>query len=53
MARVKKPAAAPLGWRTLPEAGPDLKFVVRDLQRTFLRVAIESTEKFAKIRASA
>ena len=26
-------------WRTPPEATPDLNFVVRDLQRTFLRVA--------------
>jgi cephalosporin hydroxylase len=26
-------------WRTPPEARPDLNFVVRDLQRTFLRVA--------------
>lgn len=26
-------------WRTPPEARPDLSFVVRDLQRTFLRVA--------------
>ena len=26
-------------WRTPPEARPDLGFVVRDLQRTFLRVA--------------
>ncbi len=26
-------------WRTPPEAKPDLNFVVRDLQRTFLRVA--------------
>jgi cephalosporin hydroxylase len=28
-----------LSWRTPPEALPDLNFVVRDLQRTFLRVA--------------
>jgi cephalosporin hydroxylase len=27
-------------WRSVPEARPDLNFVVRDLQRTFLRVAI-------------
>jgi len=26
-------------WRTPPEARPDLNFVVRDIQRTFLRVA--------------
>lgn len=26
-------------WRTPPEARPDLNFIVRDLQRTFLRVA--------------
>lgn len=26
-------------WRTPPEACPDLNFVVRDLQRTFLRIA--------------
>jgi cephalosporin hydroxylase len=31
--------AAPDGWRTPPEARPDLNFVVRDLQRTFLRIA--------------
>ena len=30
---------APQSWRTPPEACPDLNFVVRDLQRTFLRVA--------------
>jgi cephalosporin hydroxylase len=29
----------PASWRTPPEARPDLNFVVRDLQRTFLRVA--------------
>ena len=29
----------PSNWRTPPEARPDLNFVVRDLQRTFLRVA--------------
>jgi len=30
---------SPDNWRTPPEARPDLNFVVRDLQRTFLRVA--------------
>jgi len=29
----------PAGWRTPPEARPDLNFMVRDLQRSFLRVA--------------
>lgn len=33
------PSAYPSNWRTLTEARPDLNFVVRDLQRTFLRVA--------------
>jgi cephalosporin hydroxylase len=32
-------AAAPTDWRTPPEARPDLNFVVRDLQRAFLRIA--------------
>lgn len=31
--------AGSAGWRTPPEARPDLNFVVRDLQRSFLRVA--------------
>jgi cephalosporin hydroxylase len=29
----------PAAWRTPPEARPDLDFVVKDLQRTFLRIA--------------
>jgi cephalosporin hydroxylase len=33
------PASTSPSWRTSPEARPDLNFVVRDLQRTFLRVA--------------
>ncbi len=36
---MKKPVEALSNWRTSPEARPDLNFVVRDLQRTFLRVA--------------
>ena len=32
-------SAFPSSWRTPPEVRPDLNFVVRDLQRTFLRVA--------------
>ena len=39
MAPMKKPVTAPASWRTPPEARPDFNFVVRDLQRTFLRVA--------------
>lgn len=39
MASMKKPVSHLPGWRTPPEARPDLNFVVRDLQRTFLRVA--------------
>jgi cephalosporin hydroxylase len=39
MARIRKPVATSTGWRTVPEARPDLNYVVRDLQRTFLRVA--------------
>jgi cephalosporin hydroxylase len=33
------PATTSPSWRTPPENRPDLNFVVRDLQRTFLRVA--------------
>jgi cephalosporin hydroxylase len=29
----------PANWRSVPEARPDLNFVARDLQRTFLRLA--------------
>jgi cephalosporin hydroxylase len=36
---MKKSITASLDWRTPPEVRPDLNFVVRDLQRTFLRVA--------------
>jgi len=36
---MKKLVTAPPSWRTPPEDRPDLNFVVRDLQRTFLRVA--------------
>ena len=36
---MKKSIAEPSSWRTPPEARPDLNFVVRDMQRTFLRVA--------------
>ena len=32
-------ALTPASWRTPPETRPDLNFVVRDLQHTFLRVA--------------
>ncbi|MBI4938223.1 MAG: class I SAM-dependent methyltransferase [Nitrosomonadales bacterium] len=35
----RDPTDNPSSWRTPPEARPDLDFVVRDLQRTFLRVA--------------
>lgn len=34
-----KHSAKPASWRTPPDAHSDLNFVVRDLQRTFLRVA--------------
>ena len=36
---MEKPVTTSPNWRTLPEACPDLNFVVRDLQCTFLRVA--------------
>ena len=36
---MKKPVTASLNWRTPLDSRPDLNFVVRDLQRTFLRVA--------------
>lgn len=36
---MKKNVIALPDWRTPPEARPDLNFVVRDMQRTFLRVA--------------
>ncbi len=36
---MKHLVTASADWRTPPEARPDLNFVVRDLQRTFLRVA--------------
>ena len=40
MSRMNYPKTINLsGWRTLPEARPDLNFVVKDLQLTFLRVA--------------
>src|SRR3990172_12237379 len=39
MACMKHLVTASPDWRTPPEARPDLNFVVRDLQRTFLRVA--------------
>jgi hypothetical protein len=39
MTHTKNPVAAPPNWRAPPETRPDLNFVVRDLQRTFLRVA--------------
>jgi cephalosporin hydroxylase len=39
MAHIRKPVATSTDWRTVPEARPDLNYVIRDLQRTFLRVA--------------
>lgn len=39
MARMKNLDTPSPSWRTPPESRPDLNFVVRDLQRTFLRVA--------------
>jgi cephalosporin hydroxylase len=36
---MKKNVTASSSWRTLPEARPDLNFVVRDMQRTFMRVS--------------
>src|ERR1035437_1544105 len=39
IAHMKKHDTTSPSWRTPPEARPDLNFVVRDLQRTFLRVA--------------
>lgn len=39
MARMKNPVIASPNWRTPPEARPDLNFVVKDMQRAFLRVA--------------
>jgi cephalosporin hydroxylase len=35
----KSPTDRQAGWRTPAEARPDLNFAVKDLQRTFLRVA--------------
>jgi cephalosporin hydroxylase len=39
MAPMKNRIIASPHWRTPPEARPDLNFVVKDMQRTFLRVA--------------
>jgi cephalosporin hydroxylase len=39
MVPMKKNVTALPSWRTPPDARPDLNFVVKDLQRTFLRVA--------------
>lgn len=39
MTAMKKHDIASSNWRTPPEARPDLNFVVRDMQRAFLRVA--------------
>jgi cephalosporin hydroxylase len=36
---MKTPHIPPTNWRTPAESRPDLNFVVRDLQRTFLRIA--------------